>query len=65
MKIQAIRHNNMIEVRKLLQLSKSTFAVSLPNKDAKHLKAVKGDLIEVVLWDNETILIRKLKLEKK
>jgi len=55
----------MSEIRKLLQLSSSTFGVSLPKKDAKHLGVNKGDLIEVIVWDKESIMIRKLKLEKK
>jgi len=65
LKIQAIKHNTMSEIRKLLQLSSSTFGVSLPKKDAKHLGVNKGDLIEVIVWDKESIMIRKLKLEKK
>jgi len=55
----------MSEIRKLLQLSTSTFAVSLPKKDASFLKVNKGDLIEVKIWDDETLLIRKLKIEGK
>ena len=54
----------MSEIRKLLQLSTSTFAVSLPKKDAKHLNVNKGDLIEVIIWDKESIMIRKLKYQK-
>ena len=64
MKIQANKHIKMSEIRKLLQLSSSTFGFSLPKKDAKHLGANKGDLIEVIVWDKESIVIRKLKYQK-
>lgn len=52
----------MREVRKLIQLNPSTHAVTLPKRLIKHLQVEKGDLIEVLLYDKKSLLIKKLTL---
>ena len=63
--VQIGQYCPMSEVRKLIQLSPSTFAISLPKRYAEHLKAKKGDYLEVSLWDEGTLAISKLDLQKK
>lgn len=49
----------MTEIRKLLRLTKTTFAVSLPDKYRKTLKLGTGNYVQISLYDDKTILIRK------
>ncbi len=49
----------MAQLRKLLKLSKSSFALTIPVIYRKALDLRFGDYVEVALQDEKTITIRK------
>lgn len=54
----------MAEIRKLIRLSKSAFAITLPAKYRETLKLGFRDYVEVSLHDEKTIAIRKHHMTK-
>ena len=55
----------MSELRKLLKLTNSTYAVTLPNKYLEVLELKTGDFVDVSLFNKKTIAVRKqTRLEK-
>lgn len=65
LKIQADTCQYMPEIRKLLRLSKSAFAMTIPTKYRKVLKLEEGDYLIVSLWDDNTLKVRRHKAPKK
>lgn len=55
----------MPELRKLLRLTKSAFAVTLPVRYRKRLRLKDGDYVEVSLHTKDTIAIRRHKAPEK
>jgi len=55
----------MAEIRKLLRLSKSAFAVTLPKKYRERLGLKFKDYVEVSLFDSKTIAVRRHQKPKK
>ena len=49
----------MAEIRKLLRLAKSAYAVSIPSKYRKHLKLGFGNYVSIHLLNSKTLAIRK------
>jgi len=49
----------MAVLRKLLRLTKHAYAVTLPRPLREVLKLVSGDYVEVSLYDQKTIAVRK------
>ena len=55
----------MPEIRKLLRLTPSVFAVSIPARYKKTLNLLPGDYVEISLFDSRTLAVRRhLKPEK-
>lgn len=49
----------MSELRKLLRLAKSAYAITIPTKYREHLGLKFGDYIEIELLNSETITVKK------
>lgn len=55
----------MPELRKLLRLSKSGFAMTIPTKYKTALGLKEGDYLVVSLWNGNTLKIRRHEPPKK
>jgi len=55
----------MTELRKLLRLSKSGYAMTIPTKYKKAMGLKEGDYLAVSLWDKKTLKVRRHKAPKK
>ncbi len=55
----------MPELRKLLRLSKSGFAMTIPTKYRKALGLKEGDYLTISLWDKNAIKVRRHKPPRK
>jgi antitoxin component of MazEF toxin-antitoxin module len=49
----------MTELRKLIRLTKNSYAVTIPTKYRSVLKLGPGNYLEVALFDNDTLVIKK------
>lgn len=49
----------MPELRKLLRLSKSGFAFTIPKKYLEALKLKFGDYVEISLWNGKTLKVKR------
>ncbi len=54
----------MPELRKLLRLSKSAYAMTIPTKYRNALGLKEGDYLIVSLWDKTTLKIKRHKAPK-
>jgi len=50
---------HMTELRKLIRLTKNSYAVTIPTKYRSVLKLGPGNYLEVALFDNDTLVIKK------
>ena len=49
----------MTELRKLIRLAESAYAVTIPKKYLEALKLGKGNYLEISMYDKNTLLLRK------
>ena len=59
------REEAVPELRKLLRLTKDTFAITLPPKYRKALELGPGDYVSLSLLDLKTLVIRRQEPPKK
>lgn len=55
----------MPELRKLLRLSKSGYAITIPAKYREALGLKEGDYVVISLWDKNTLRVRRQKAPSK
>lgn len=55
----------MPELRKLLKLSKSGFAMTIPTKYKESLGLKDGDYLVISLWDKNTLRVKRHKAPTK
>jgi bifunctional DNA-binding transcriptional regulator/antitoxin component of YhaV-PrlF toxin-antitoxin module len=56
---------NMTELRKLIRLTESAYAVTIPKKYREALKVGQGNYLEISMYDRETLMLRKSPEPKK
>jgi len=55
----------MYQLRKLLRLSKSGFAITIPRKYLQALELKFGDYVEIKLWKKGVLTVKKHVLNQK
>lgn len=65
MKNQGVSGNNMTELRKVLRLTKHSYAFTIPAKYNAALKLGSGNYVEISLVENDTLIVKKHKQPEK